>query len=44
MNSLVWKPEGKILLRRSGRASEGNIKMDLKKKLEGCGLDSCGSG
>jgi hypothetical protein len=42
---LVGKPEGKIPLGRPRRRWEDGIRMDLKEiGLEGCGLDSTGSG
>jgi hypothetical protein len=42
---LVGKPEGKRPLGRPRRRWENWIRMDLKEiGLEGCGLDSTGSG
>jgi hypothetical protein len=42
---LVGKPEGKRPLGRPRRRWEDGIRMDLKGDwLEGCGLDSTGSG
>jgi hypothetical protein len=35
---LVGKPEGKIPLERPRRKSEGNIKMDFRKKRDVMGL------
>jgi hypothetical protein len=42
---LVGKPEGKRLLGRPRRRWEDGIRMDLRETgLEGCGVDSLGSG
>jgi hypothetical protein len=41
---LVEKPEGKGPLGGPRRRWEDNIKMDLREKGLGFGLDSCGSG
>jgi hypothetical protein len=41
---LVGKPEENIPLGRPGRRWHDGIKMDLRDRLEGCGVDSSGSG
>jgi hypothetical protein len=41
---LVGKPEGKTPLERPRRRWENGIKMDLRKTVWGCGVDSPGSG
>jgi hypothetical protein len=41
---LVGRPEGRRLLGRTRRRWEDNIKIDLRDRVWGCGLDSFGSG
>jgi hypothetical protein len=43
-NILVGRPEGRRPLGRPRCRWEGNIKMDLRETVWGCGLDSLGSG
>jgi hypothetical protein len=41
---LVRKPEGKKPLEKPRRRWEDGIKLDLRKLVGGCGVDSPGSG